>query len=116
LTARVAAIAGTVPAAGQRRELALTLRPEHYPFWSQDLLEQVVRVDLFAAGSAAAVSVADKAGSGAAKDPLTRDPVLDGLFVGKLTKVALPGAPTGEMKRYFDAPLDDLWANVIWTG
>lgn len=54
----------TTPAANRRRELTLTLRPEHYPFWSQGHLNNVARVDVLARSSAdpvpATISVADR--------------------------------------------------------
>jgi hypothetical protein len=36
------------PGNNQRFELTLNLRPEHYPFWSQGHLNNVVRVDILA--------------------------------------------------------------------
>ncbi len=53
------------PGANRRYDLSLTLRPEHYPFWSQGRLNNVVRVDLFAQSvddpAPATIKVADRA-------------------------------------------------------
>jgi hypothetical protein len=112
------------PGANQRHKLAFTLRPEHYPFWSQGHLNNVVRVDLLARSAAAAVpstvSVADRADktdAGTVKDTLTRNAELDDLLVGKMTNVPAPAAPTGETKLYFEnADLDDVLIAVTWSG
>jgi hypothetical protein len=112
------------PGANQRHELALTLRPEHYPFWSQGRLNSVVRVDLFAQSAddpaPATITVADRADktdAGTQKDTLTKVPSLNDLLVGKLTNVALPAQPTGEHKLYSeDAKLSDLWIAVTWSA
>lgn len=112
------------PGPNQRYELALTLRPEHYPFWSQGRLNSVVRVDLFAQSTddpaPATITVADRADKtddDTQKDTLTKDASLNDLLVGKLTKVPLPAQPTGEFKLYFeDAKLSDLWIAVTWSG
>jgi hypothetical protein len=114
----------TPPAANRRCELALTLRPEHYPFWSRGHLNNVVRVDILARSSAdlvpATISVADRAentDSATLKDTLSRTAALDDLLVGKLTNVPAPAKPTGEIKLYFDeADFDDLWIAVTWSG
>lgn len=112
------------PGPGQRHELAFTLRPEHYPFWSQGRLNRIVRVDLFAQGadesSPATLSVADRADqtdAGTLEDTLTRVASMNDLFIGKLTHVPLPAQPTGELKLYFEsARLSDLWMAVTWSG
>jgi hypothetical protein len=112
------------PGANQRYELALTLRPEHYPFWSQGRLDRVVRIDLLAQSfdepAPVTITVADrpdKTDAGTQKDTLTKDPALNDLLVGKLTNVALPARPTDELKLYFeDAKLGDLWIAVTWSG
>lgn len=109
------------PGADQRYELALTFLPEHYPFWIQGRLKEasVLRVDLFGR-SADPISVADRADKTDAstrKDTLIRDESLNGLLVGKLTNVAVPPQPTGELKLYFeDAKPSDLWIALTWSG
>ena len=114
------------PPNNQRRELALTLRPEHYPFWAQARLApaSVTRVDLLARserapvpGSTEVADKPDKSDNTAKKDTLAKDAALGNLLVGKLTNIALPAQPTGELKLYFeDARLSDLWIAVSWSG
>lgn len=112
------------PGANQRYELALTFRPEHYPFWSQGRLNAVARIDLFARTAddpaPATISIADradKADAGTQKDTLSKDTSLNDLLIGKLSNVALPAQPTGELKLHFeDAKLSELWIAVTWGG
>ena len=115
---------GQTPGLNQRYELALTLRPEHYPFWSKGRLNSVVRVDLFAQSDDESVPAtidvhdrADKADDEAQSDSLTKFPSLNELLVGTLNSVASPAQPAGEMKLYFDKPnLAELWLAVTWSG
>ncbi len=112
------------PGTNQRYELAITLRPEHYPFWSQGRLNSVVRVDLFAQSTEdpvpATITIADRADktdAGTLKDLLTKDASWNNLLVGRLADVPLPAQPTGELKLYFeDVRLSDLWIAVSWSG
>ncbi|RLB02439.1 MAG: toxin, partial [Deltaproteobacteria bacterium] len=111
------------PSANQRYELAFTLRPEHYPFWAQGRLNSVKRIDLLACTEQTSVpgsiDVYDKISdqpNAAQKDTLTKDAALGNLLIGKLTNIALPAKPTGELKLYFeDAKLSDLWLAVTWS-
>ncbi|MCP9448641.1 MAG: neuraminidase-like domain-containing protein [Nitrospira sp.] len=104
------------PPAGHRHELALTLRPEHYPFWAQGRLNGVSRIDLLARSSRSGVTIADRAIDGNT-DNLNRDAALGDLLVGRLTAIPLPTRPTGEVTLYFEnAELDDFWLAVSWTG
>lgn len=110
------------PPAGHRHELALTLRPEHYPFWAQGRLNSVSRIDLLAQSEKtpvpASIKVADKASDASAKtDTLAKDTALGNLLVGRLTNIPLPEKPADKIKLYFEnAELDDLWLAVRWTG
>ncbi|HWP47868.1 MAG TPA: hypothetical protein VNM22_11955 [Candidatus Limnocylindrales bacterium] len=112
------------PPAGQRQELALTLRPEHYPFWAQGRLNSVIRVDLLARSEQepipASIEVADKADTSdgtTKKDTLVKDASLGNLLVGRLTNITLPAKPIGALKLYFvDAKLSDFWIAVTWSG
>jgi hypothetical protein len=114
---------GQIPAANHRFELALNLRPEHYPFWSQGHLNGVTRVDILARSTEApvpgSVDVADKVDMNDAtskKDTLFKDPSLGNLLVGKLTNVGLPAKPDGDLKLFFDAKtMADLWIAVTWN-
>jgi hypothetical protein len=112
------------PAANQRYELALTLRPEHYPYWTQGRLTTVGGVDILARSSDAAPPAtltladrADKADAASQVDTLARNKALGSLLVGKLANVPAPAKPTGEVKLYFDHNrLADLWLAVTWSG
>lgn len=112
-------------AAGQRHELKLKLRPEHFPYWSLGRIRELTEVQLFARskGGSRDVNVADRAkvSDGAAKiDTLTNDPSL-GMAFGRLSKIRLPDVPTAEepaeIALYFDkADLEDVWMTVGWTS
>ena len=109
------------PTEALRRELALTLRDEHYPYWSRGRLNVVKRVDVIARSAAtpipATVDVFDKVddqGGAANKDPLVKD-AASNLLMGKLDKIAAPARPTGDVKLFFgDAAFDDLWLAITW--
>jgi hypothetical protein len=113
---------GSTPPAGQRFELAFTVRDAHYPFWAQQRLNNVVHVQLMARSAKPTITVFDKQAGAANSDLLDKrvdvnDP-LRGLLVGTLdkAKAALP-KPTGEVKLYFeDKELDDLWIALAWSG
>jgi Tc toxin complex TcA C-terminal TcB-binding domain len=114
---------GQTPAANQRYELAITLAPEHYPFWSQGRLSKVDAVSLLArptngAGSINVFETVDDVGTPAMPDVLQKDaPTYGELLFGSLTNVALPPSPTQDVKLYFaDKKLDDLWIAVKWSG
>lgn len=114
---------GQIPKPGERHELALTLRPEHFPFWSQGRLTKVERIDLIAraasTSSATSIDVADTAdkSKAATAGKLQVSEPLGDLIAGKLADLALPAQPAGELKLYFDdAALDDLLIAVTWSG
>jgi hypothetical protein len=106
------------PGANQRFELTLNLRDEHYPFWSQGRLKSVKRVDILARGGKASLEVSDKPDrndAAAKKDSLVKDPAFGNLLVGKLSDVALPTKPVGELKLFFDdKAMENLWIAVTW--
>lgn len=112
------------PDTGHGRELALTLRPEHYPFWSQGRLNAVARVHLFAQGTdgATTITVADRADlndPATVKDDLIADEELGGMASGELANLAdvpVLAAPTGDLKLYFENELTDLWLAVTWSN
>lgn len=108
---------GQTPAAGERFELALNLREEHYPFWSQGRLNSVKQVELFArrTGASASLDIFNNQSAGAKKDSLVKDPELGNLLVGKLSNIPLPTKPVGELKLFFaDRAIEDLWITVTW--
>lgn len=110
------------PAANERAELSLTLRKEHYPFWSRGRLNSVADVKLHARSAASpvpgSVDVANtkvKNANGEQKDPLDKEMALGGLLVGHLKNVPIPAA-VGELKLYFGTNnLSDLWIALTWS-
>lgn len=111
------------PAANQRFELKINLRPEHYPFWSKDRLNGVTRVDILGQSTQkpvpGSVDVADKLDKNDAtekKDILSKDSALGNLLVGKLTNIGLPTKPDGELKLFVDSnAFSDFWLAVTWN-
>lgn len=100
--------------ADQRFELILSLKEEHYPFWSKGKLESVARVDLFARAEKKQLGVFDNLNN---KDDLVSTDSFKGLLVGKLNKIPLPGNPVGEIKLLFEVKdVTDLWIAVTWNG
>jgi Tc toxin complex TcA C-terminal TcB-binding domain len=114
------------PGANQRFELALSLRDEHYPFWSQGHLKSVKRVDILARPTKIPVPAsldvfdkADKADAAAKKDTLVKETTMGNVLIGKFTNavngIALPAKPVGELKLYFDDnAIGDLWIAITW--
>jgi hypothetical protein len=102
---------------GERFELAVTLRDEHYPFWSRGRLNSVPSMRVAAEPAAAPVpasievfdKVKDVAESPTNKDVLTRDSSLGGLLVAELKNIPRPAKPTADVKLYFDEALKDVW-------
>jgi hypothetical protein len=111
------------PAAGDRFELAITLRDEHYPFWSRGRLDSVQSLRLLAVSAAApppTLDVFDKVNdtpTAAAQDTLTRESAFGNLLVGSLAGIPLPASPTGNVRLYFDTKaVKDVWLAVAWSG
>jgi hypothetical protein len=111
------------PAAGDRFELAITLRDEHYPFWSRGRLDSVQSLRLLAESAAApppTLDVFDKVNdtpTAAAQDTLTRESAFGNLLVGSLAGIPLPASPTGNVRLYFDTKaVKDVWLAVAWSG
>jgi hypothetical protein len=107
------------PALGQRFELALTLRPEHYPFWSQGSLNHLVSLDILARSTQDPMDVFENADTNdnTTKGTLTKNASLGNLLRGPLTS-GFPTKPVDEMlKLYFvDAKaISDLWIVVTWS-
>jgi hypothetical protein len=108
------------PEAKRRFALMLKLRPEHYPFWSQDRLNTLESVKVLARSTASDLEVfdkADKEDTTAKMDTLVQDSALGNLLVGALSNIALPTSPMGEFKLFFeDRTMEDLWIAVIWKS
>lgn len=97
-------------------ELKVAFRPEHYPFWSQNYLQSVSRVDVYAeAGSD--VSIFSKLKPNGQPDETSKDTLaskLGNLRFGQLTKTVL-ATPTSELKMFLtDRSIEDLWILVTW--
>jgi hypothetical protein len=108
------------PLQGQRHELALTLKAEHYPFWAQGRLKNagVTRVDLLVRsenGQGQIIVSSNPQDSNGLT--LVKDASLGNLLVGKLDKIRLPKQPVGSLTLYFNNnQLSDLWIAVTWSG
>jgi hypothetical protein len=109
-----------IPDTNQRFALTLKLRPEHYPFWSQERLNSLGAVKVLVRSTASSLDVFDKAGkedTTVKKDTLAQDPALGNLLVGALSNITLPTSPVGEFKLYFnDRTMEDLWIAVTWKS
>lgn len=101
-------LGGTTPLA----PLSLTLRPEHYPYWSQGLAITLKQVTLFAQTSSN-VTLTDKADGTGNQDALVLDKSLN-LQVGSLSKIPLP-ASTGSFTLYLNNnTMNNLWLAIAW--
>lgn len=106
-------------------ELKITLKPEHYPFWSHGRLGTVGSVELFArpklnSDGASAITLSNKTNdepSGSRMtDKLDKNQSLNDIRTGKLSNIALPD-PTGTFTLYFDDnSIEDLWIAIKWGG
>ncbi|HZZ80934.1 MAG TPA: hypothetical protein VFE62_20700, partial [Gemmataceae bacterium] len=97
-----------------RFPLALTLQPNHYPFWSQGYLNKVMRLDVLAEGSGRVNSFLT-VGDQTATIPMPVDQTMGGMLHGSATD-RLPEKPVTELKLAFDSQnLDDLWIAVTWS-
>jgi hypothetical protein len=95
-------------------DLTLTLRPEHYPFWSWGRLEAIRRAEIFASTKKTTVTVAENADGSGAVDTLTKDKMLADLRRGTMKNIALP-TPTGLFTLHLnDNTMDDLWLALAW--
>jgi hypothetical protein len=102
----------SAPSGSPFSPLTLTIRPEHYPFWSQGRLESVLGFSLFA-NTHKDIQVTDKS-DGTVTDTLVKNDSLGGIRSGALKNVALP-APTGRWTFYFsDNSMTDLWLAARW--
>ena len=123
----------------QRLELALSLREEHYPFWSQGLLKSVQGLNILVrigevlipplVPIPASLDIFTQIGGPPAaevKDSLTKDAAQGNLLIGKLSTSALPPKPVGDLKLFFDETvmtsifenktMGDLWIAVTWSS
>jgi hypothetical protein len=104
--------------ANQRYELKLTLRPEHYPFWSHGRDKAVTGVDILARSTATPIpgslEIAANGDDNAKTDLLTKDVSRGSLLLGKFKEIPLP-APEGDFTLFFDDNgLGDVWICLTW--
>jgi hypothetical protein len=97
--------------------LTLTLREEHYPFWSRPYFKadkvDVKSVELFAK-TTNEVKIAGNANGTGATDELKPDPLLRDMRRGLLVNIARP-KPIGEFTLYFNnTSMEDLWLALTW--
>jgi hypothetical protein len=100
----------------QRFELALNLRPEHYPYWSQGRLNSVKRVDIMVSSSEPGLDVFDKAENDGTekKDSLVKAPNFGNLLVGKLSGEV---KPLGDFRIFFNKrTMREIWMAITWSS
>ena len=102
---------------GERRSLSVTLRPEHYPYWSQGRLKKVAGITFVVEGSTeVSIELFNVATGGTAISTPARDPARGQLLVGVLDAASLPATPLTTLKFFFpNKPLTDLWLGVEWS-
>ncbi|MCG3161363.1 MAG: hypothetical protein JMDDDDMK_02531 [Acidobacteria bacterium] len=111
--------------ANQLAKLTLTLREEHYPFWSRsddgkpfDETITAQAIELLAKPSKNTkntIALFTQPGGAGPKDELTKDKSLNNIRRGELKNIPLPAKPTGEFTLYFDDnSMDDLWLTLTW--
>lgn len=110
------------PEENKRFELALNLRPEHYPFWSQGHLNSIKQLDILAQSSKVNLDIFHNAEKDAPeKDSLIKTPAFGNLLVGKLINqgngIALLDKPDGKFQIFFeDRDIKDFWLAVTWSS
>jgi hypothetical protein len=98
--------------------LTLTLRPEHYPFWSQGHLEVIQRADLFVK-TETAVEVKYNADGSGAPDSLVKGTSFGDLWTGKLSQLPASTKPVSTETEKFnlylnDKSMEDIWLALTW--
>jgi len=110
------------PEENKRFELALNLRPEHYPFWSQGHLNSIKRIDILAQSSKVNLDIFHKAEKDAPeKDSLIKTLTFGNLLVGKLVNqgngIVFLDKPDGKFQIFFeDRDIKDFWLAVTWSS
>lgn len=106
-----------VAGAGSVAELSLTLREEHYPFWSKGNVETIKRADLFV-DTKETVSISYKA-DGTETQALGNDSSFGNLRAGKLANLPSSIKPISKMDEKFtlyftDQSMKDIWLAIAW--
>jgi hypothetical protein len=93
--------------------LSITLKAEHYPFWSRDF--ELKRLDLLAKTKETGITISNQPDGTGPKDTLVEDATMGGLRSGKLTNITLP-LSIGEFSLYFNdnKSISDLWFVLTW--
>jgi hypothetical protein len=98
--------------------LILELRQEHFPFWSQEGLKAVKRVDWFAKNGKSPIEITENADGTGKKDALVQDESFGNLWIGHLTDLPqLDQAAPLSIKfnlNFTDNTMDDLWLALAW--
>ena len=110
---------GQKPKDNQRFELALSLRSEHYPYWSQDQLKSVKHMDILARSTQPSLDIfdkADKVDQDRAVVTLAKDTTFGTLLSSQQTKIAVLTNPVGELHLFFNdsTVIEDLWIAITW--
>ncbi|MCD9025518.1 hypothetical protein [Cohnella silvisoli] len=110
------------PSCNQRFELMLTLRPEHFPFWSEGRVK-MQRIDMIARTGDTASSSLDvfETAEGEDKTTLMKYTIMGSLLVGKFSgaaeEIVLPDKTESKLKLFFDKKgIADLWIAVTWSS
>jgi hypothetical protein len=108
-----AKIAGNVKTA----PLELQFKKEHYPFWCQNRIKSVLKIELFAQTSGGSVKIAEKS-DGSGERTLSKG--LGKLLVATLAENnVLPESPVGPWALYFtegNSKLRDVWLAMTWIS
>jgi Tc toxin complex TcA C-terminal TcB-binding domain len=106
-------------------ELELTLREEHFPFWSRGRLQALHSATFLAETAKESIVVMGQPDE-TKKDALAKDRSLGDLRVGQLKQNPLPTMmhdPAGSQKiafkfklKFDDQTMENLWLAVIWGG
>ena len=106
----------TVPGGSNFAALSLTLRPEHYPYWSRGSVGSMKEMKLFVRGGKNPITVRSEQGASAPQDMLNTDKNFTDLKTGKLANISLP-SPIGSFSLFLDDnSIDDLWITVAWRS
>ena len=97
-------------------ELTLSLKAEHYPFWSKGRLEDVAKAQLFASGVKTDVTVSSQPDGSGETDAISET---GGESIGNLRGCTLektrPQKPDEVLTRYLsDNSMENLWLAITW--
>jgi hypothetical protein len=98
--------------------LMLELRQEHFPFWSQDRLKAVKRVDFFAKNGKDPMKITENADGTGEADTLIQDNLFGKLWRGQLTHIpeidqSAPLSINFNLN-FTDNSMEDLWLALTW--